>query len=173
LEATDFDSGSSDEPAAQYRWVTEVPRAPPNMDEGATITGERPLSKTMKTMTCRAIDSGTGRRGRQAWPTVPCSKMAAGNIFVLDVPAGKGSHGSPEKPKHSFGQLRVCSQASFPARRVFGDLFTSGELQDNLTKEPAGGDARCSIGWFANYQRLCILSGHDVLTISTVFIVLC
>jgi hypothetical protein len=29
------------------------------------------------------------------------------------------------------------------------------------------------MGWFSNYQRLCILSGHDVLTISTVFILLC
>src|SRR5579864_6161667 len=98
------------------------------MDEGATITGERPLSKTMKTMTCRAMDSGSGRRGRQASPTVLWSNMAAGNIFVLDVPAGKGSQGSPEKPRHSFGQLKVCSQASFSSTARIRRLIRLGRV---------------------------------------------
>jgi hypothetical protein len=42
------------------------------------------------------------------------------------------------KTKAFFWAAESLSQASFPARCVFGDLFASGELQDTLTKRAGG-----------------------------------
>ena len=64
--------------------------------------------------------------------------MAAGNIFVLDVPAGKGSHGSPEKPRHSFVQLKVCLRHLFQRGAYSATYSPRASSPDTLTKRAGG-----------------------------------